>query len=84
MNKKTLEENNINLEKHLAQSRKMEAIGTFAGGIAHDFNNILSGIVGYSEVALLLAEKDDQISNILNKILEACERARSLITVTMM
>lgn len=67
------------LEVQLVTAQKMEAMGTLASGIAHDFNNILSGIVGYSEVAMLLAENDKQISNILGKILEACDRAKSLI-----
>ena len=67
------------LEVQLINAQKMEAMGTLASGIAHDFNNILSGIVGYSEVAMLLADKDKQVSNILGKILEACDRAKSLI-----
>lgn len=41
---------NANLEKMLAQSHKMEAIGRLAGGIAHDFNNMLQVIIGYSEM----------------------------------
>ena len=77
---KQTEEERRELEIQLMQSQKMEALGTLAGGIAHDFNNILSGIVGYTEVAGLLAEENPQVKGILNKVLEACERARSLIT----
>jgi two-component system, cell cycle sensor histidine kinase and response regulator CckA len=65
-------------EKHF-QTQKMEAIETFSNGIAHDFNNILSGIVGYSEVALTIVEKDRQVTNVLGRILEVCDQAKTLI-----
>ena len=78
MNKKILEENNINLEKHLAQSRKMEAIGTFAGGIAHDFNNILSAIIGFTELAIYEIDNKEKQKAILDDLLVAGERAKEL------
>lgn len=67
-------------EEKLRQAQKLEAIGTLAGGIAHDFNNILSGVIGYTEIAL-----DDQLPESsparksLEQVLTAGYRARDLV-----
>ncbi|MCD4763687.1 MAG: response regulator, partial [Desulfobacterales bacterium] len=66
------------LEAQLAQSRKMEAIGTLAGGIAHDFNNILTTIIGNAELALMDVIKDESLRNGIKEIKKAGKRAASL------
>ena len=68
------------VEKRLQQGQKLEAIGTLAGGIAHDFNNILSGIFGYAELALMKKERDDETQKYIRGIMQASERARSLVS----
>ncbi|MBL0715468.1 MAG: PAS domain S-box protein, partial [Desulfosarcina sp.] len=68
-----------NLEKSLQQAQKMEAIGTLAGGIAHDFNNILSGVGGYTELALMKSPADGDIAKYLQQIKGATERATDLV-----
>lgn len=67
------------LEKRLAKSQKMEAIGTLAGGIAHDFNNILSAILGYTELALVGIQKESPLEDALYHVRKAGERARDLV-----
>ncbi len=67
------------LEQQLRQAQKMEAVGTLAGGIAHDFNNILSGIVGFSDLAQHDAASGRPVDSHLKGITKACHRARTLI-----
>jgi PAS domain S-box-containing protein len=67
------------LQAQLTQAQKMEAIGTLAGGIAHDFNNILGVIIGYAEIARDASPSGSIVVKNLNKVLEAGERAASLV-----
>lgn len=62
---------------HLAQTKKMEALGTLCGGIAHDFNNILTAIIGFSNV-LLMKMNDPTLSPLVENIVAAAERAANL------
>ena len=70
----------LELERQVRQSRKMEAIGTLAGGIAHDFNNILGAIIGYSEMSLDNVPIGSYIHNNLKQILKASNRAANLVS----
>ncbi|ATX80507.1 PAS domain S-box-containing protein [Mariprofundus aestuarium] len=67
------------LEKHLFQAQKLEAVGTLAGGMAHDFNNALTAISG--NIYLLQQSPDDQ-QKVLKRtsvIQEVCDKAASHI-----
>ncbi len=76
---KKAEEEQLQLERQLQQSRKMESLGTLAGGIAHDFNNILYGAIGYTELCLDDTQSDTLVHQNLQEIRAGLLRAKSLI-----
>lgn len=67
------------LEAHIAQSQRLEALGTLASGIAHDFNNVLSAIIGYSELVSLTLPEGSKASAHLKSVLDAADRASRLV-----
>ena len=73
-------------EEQLRQSQKMEAIGAFAGGISHDFNNLLTGILGYCDLALLDLDPGDgahhDVSEIRALSLRGAELTRQILAVS--
>ncbi|OQY29624.1 MAG: hypothetical protein B6I38_08080, partial [Anaerolineaceae bacterium 4572_5.1] len=45
-----VEEEKQELEAHLRQHQKLEAIGTLASGVAHEINNPIMGIMNYAQL----------------------------------
>lgn len=74
------------LEEHLRQSQKMEAVGMLAGGIAHDFNNVLSGILGFSSFLLAKVDEGTDTHRYLKLIeqsaIQAADLTRHLLSFT--
>ncbi len=68
----------VQVEARIAQTQKLEAIGTLAGGIAHDFNNILMAILGYSGLALSEVPPGSPLREKLQSIYLAGNRAAEL------
>lgn len=67
------------LEAQYKHAQKLESIGTLAGGIAHDFNNILSGIMGYSQLAIINISNPEKAQEDISQIIKGAERAADLV-----
>jgi signal transduction histidine kinase len=68
----------LRLERQLAESQKMEAIGKLAGGVAHDFNNLLTAILGYASMIVEDAPPKSGIQQQATQIRRAAESAATL------
>jgi PAS domain S-box-containing protein len=66
-------------EAQLRHAQRMESLGTLAGGIAHDFNNILTGVLGFTEVARLDVPAGHPARPAIENISAAGIRAKALV-----
>lgn len=68
----------LQLERQLLQSQKLESVGRLAGGVAHDFNNLLTVINGHAAFLAEGIDRRDPLWSSAEEILKAGERAAAL------
>ena len=71
----------LNLEKiqrQLAESQKLDALGQLTGGVAHDFNNLLMVITGHLHMLKRTAGNDAKSLRAIEAIETATQRGASL------
>jgi PAS domain S-box-containing protein len=71
----------LNLEKiqrQLAESQKLDALGQLTGGVAHDFNNLLMVITGHIHMLKKIAGNDAKSLRAIQAIETATQRGASL------
>ena len=74
------EQENLELQKKLAEANKLNALGLMAGQVAHDLNNILTGIVSYPDLLLMQMDKSDKHYEQIQKIQSAGKRAAAVVS----
>jgi signal transduction histidine kinase len=78
INRMLAEKRQLEIERQMQQSQKLESLGVLAGGIAHDFNNILMAIMGHSDLALQDLSPLSPVRENLVEIERASKRAADL------
>ncbi len=76
--RKQIERQRLEMERHLLHTQKLESLGVLAGGIAHDFNNLLMAILGYADLSLLEVSPVSPVRSKLQEIIKASHRAADL------
>jgi two-component system cell cycle sensor histidine kinase/response regulator CckA len=66
------------LEEHLQQAQRIEAVGALAGGVAHEVNNMMAVVLGTSDLLLHDARLPTECLSDVHEIIKAADRAAAV------
>ncbi|MEZ5669472.1 MAG: PAS domain S-box protein [Alphaproteobacteria bacterium] len=69
----------LETQKRLMHSEKMDALGKMTSGVAHEFNNFLTVIAGFNQMALRHIDNRDRVVDSLNEVAKAASIATELV-----
>lgn len=70
----------LEMERHIAATHRIQALGTLAGGVAHELNNILQPIIGLTSLMIHELKPSTDAANHLQKVKEAGVRANEIVS----
>ncbi|MDR3629497.1 MAG: response regulator [Desulfocapsaceae bacterium] len=77
--RKAAERKRLELQRRLADAKRMESLGLMASIVAHDLNNILTGIVTFPELLLSNMSPSDKFRNEIELIHKAGRQAADVV-----
>lgn len=68
------------MKDKLYNSYKLTSLGQIVGGIAHEINNPLTGVMGYTDMLLMMID-DESVKEIIKKIKSATETCKKVTEI---